>query len=230
MRHRLSGLLLAVAISCHATDLRAETVVLRSGKQVEIIDGALTAKGAEEVLREASDWLKRGRVDYAREYWRLLSDKAQGLPAKRAKAAQEKLTGIEYRSFIMLINGKLLTGNVKAELRTDLLGLEGKQEIPVWEIEEIIAEYHSGYSRITRTFYPLTILEIKLRGRTLQTARMMQEVEFVVEDEKGSITRAILGKEYEILRPENLREQIDALTENRVLKVVIYPNVARQDW
>jgi hypothetical protein len=66
------------------SDSMAETLVLRSGKQLEIIDGALTAKGAEEVLEEAANWLKKGRLDYAREYWRLLTEKSKGMPAARA--------------------------------------------------------------------------------------------------------------------------------------------------
>ena len=225
------GYLTAIFVFLQCYTLAAETVLLRSGKEVEIIDGALAAKGTEEVLREASDWLKKGRLDYAREYWKLLTEKGKGAPAARAKAAQEKLRNIEYKSFIILKDGKILTGKIKADdLRTDLLGLEEKQEVPIWALEEVVAEYHAGYSRVTKTFYPLTVLEIKFRGLSLKTSRITQELEFIVEAENGATTRAILGKNYEILRPEKLDNQLDALTEGRILKIVVYPNLAAQDW
>jgi hypothetical protein len=224
------GYLCTVFLFLQFPTLAAETVLLRSGKEVEIIDGALTAKGAEDVLREATDWLNKGRLDYAREYWTLLTEKGRGAPAARAKAAQEKLRNMEYKSFVMLKDGRTLTGRIKAELRTDLLGLEEKQEVPIWAVEEIVAEYHAGYSRVTKTFYPLTVLEIKLRGLPLKTSRITQEVEFIVEAENGAATRAILGKDYEILRPEKLDKQLDDLTGGRILKIVIYPNLAARDW
>jgi len=224
------GLLSAVFVSLQFSSLAAETVLLRSGKEVEIIDGALTAKGAEDVLREATDWLNKGRLDYAREYWKLLTEKGKGAPAARAKAAQEKLRNMEYKSFIMLKDGRTLTGRIKSDLRTDLLGLEDKLEVPIWALEEIVAEYQPGYSRVTKTFYPLTLLEIKFRGQKLKTSRITQELAFTIEEEKGPVTRAILGKEYEILRPNDLGEQIETLTNGRILKIVIYPNLATQDW
>lgn len=229
MKRCLVGLFTALSISSSVPHSIAETVRLRSGKEVEIIDGALTAKGAAEVLQEASDWLKKGRLDYAREYWKLLIEKGRGAPASRAKASQEKFRNFEYTSFIILKDGSTLTGKIKAELRTDLLGLEGKDEVPIWALEEIIAEYHAGYSRVTKTFYPLTVLEIKLRGLRLKTSRLTQEVEFKVEAANGSATSAILGKEYEILRPDNLGEQIERLTKERILKIVIYPNLIVQE-
>ena len=203
----------------------AETVVLRSGREVEIIDGALPPKAAETVLREASDWLKKGRLDHSREYWKLLIEKAKGVPAARAKAAEERVRNAEYESFIILRNGKTFTGKVTANLRHDLLGLEGKEAIPIWQVEEIAAEYHPGLSQVSKTYYPLTLLEIKLREHKLQTARINREIEFMVETAQGSVQRAILGKSYEILRPENLSAQIEAATKDRIIKVAIYPAI-----
>jgi hypothetical protein len=229
MRPSRVGYLCAVFLLLQLSPLAAETVRLRSGKEVEIIDGALTAKGADDVLREASDWLKKGRLDYAREYWKLLTEKGRGTPASRAKAEQERLHNIEYKSFIVLRDGKTLTGKIKADLRTDLLGLEDKQEVPIWAIEEIIADYQPGYSRVTKTYYSLTILEIKFRGKKLKTSRITQELEFSIEADNGHATRAILGKDYEILRPDNLGEQLETLTKGRILKIVIYPNLITQD-
>ncbi len=223
------GLLSAVFLFLQFSPLAAETVRLRSGNEVEIIDGALTAKGADEVLREASDWLKKGRLDYAREYWKLLTEKGRGTPASRAKAEQARLHNIEYKSFILLRGGKILTGKIKADLRTDLLGLEGQQEVPIWAIEEIVAEYHPGVSQVSKTYYPLTLLEIKFRGQELKASRIARELEFTIETENGHATKAILGKDYEILRPNDLGEQIDRLTNGRILKIVIYPNLITQD-
>jgi hypothetical protein len=224
------GLLSAVFLFLQFSPLPAETVRLRSGNEVEIIDGALTAKGADDVLREASDWLKKGRLDYAREYWKLLTEKGRGTPASRAKAEQERLHNIEYKSFIVLRDGKTFTGRIKADLRMDQLGLDGQQEVPIWAIEEIVAEYHLGFSQVSKTYYPLTLLEIKFRGQKLKASRIAQELEFTIEEEKGPVTRAILGKDYEILRPNNLGEQIETLTNGRILKIVIYPNLITQDW
>ena len=230
MKCWLAALLAALFISLWVANSIAETVRLRSGKEVEIIDGALTAKGADDVLREASDWLKKGRLDYAREYWKLLTEKGRGTPASRAKAEQERLRNIEYKSFIMLRDGKTFAGKIKADLRMDLLGLDGQQEVPIWAIEEIVAEYHLGFSQVSKTYYPLTLLEIKFRGQKLKASRIAQELEFTIEEEKGLVTRAILGKDYEILRPNNLGEQIETLTNGRILKIVIYPNLITQDW
>lgn len=227
MRRAVAVILGAMALAFQAVPLAAETVLLRSGKEVEIIDGALPETAAEEALREASDWLKKGRLDYARETWRLLVEKGKGAAAARAASAQEKLPKIEHSSNVILKNGKIITGKVKANLRTDLLGLEGKEEIPIWQIEEIIAEYHPGYSQVSKTYYPLILLEIKLRGQQLKSSRITQEVTFVVEGGDGSVTKAILGKEYEVLHPQDLGGQMETLTADRILKVVIYPEIRK---
>jgi hypothetical protein len=225
MPRHLAGVVFAMAILWRLADAAAETVVLRSGKQVEIIDGALTRPGAEAVLSESTDWLKTGRVDYARECWNLLIERSKGTPADRARAAQERLKGAEFESFIVLGSHQILKGNVKAFLRSDLLGLEGKNEIPLWSVEEIAAEYHPGLSQVSKTFYPFTMLEVKLRGEKVQTTKMSGEVEFVVERADGVTHRAVLGKLYELLRPQNLLTQLEAMTRDRIIKVVIYPGL-----
>jgi hypothetical protein len=217
--------LFAIAMLFAISDSMAETLVLRSGKQLEIIDGALTAKGAEEVLQEASNWLKQGRLDYAREYWKLLAEKSKGMPAARAKAASEKFKTAEFESFIVLGNHRTIKGNVKAFLRSDWLGLEGKDDVPIWSVEEIAAEYHPGLSQVSKTFYPFTMLEVKLRGKKLQTTKVAGEVEFLVETATGNTEKAVLGKLYELLRPQDLASQIEAITRNRIIKVVIYPGL-----
>ena len=225
MKTECVALVCALVILFQFTLVRAETIVLRSGKPVEIIDGTLTFKGSEEVLREASDWLKKGRIDYAREYWKLLIEKGKGAPAAKSKDAQDRLRQIEYESFVILSNQKKLKGKINVSLRSDLLGLERKEEIPIWQVEEIVAEYHPGLSRVTKTFFPLTLLEIKLRGKELQAAKTTAEIEFVIESASGSRERAILGKVYELLRPEDLDKQIDAATKDRIIKVVVYPGL-----
>jgi hypothetical protein len=227
MKTWLSALLPVFSLLFPPSPLAAETIILRSGKAVEIIDGALPETAAEEVQREALDWLKKGRLDYARETWQLLAEKGKGAAAARAASAQERIPKIEYGSSVVLKDGKIITGKVKANLRTDLLGLEGKEEIPIWQIEEIIAEYHPGYSQVSKTYYPLILLEIKLRGQQLKTSRITQELTFVVEGGDGSVTKAILGKEYEVLRPQDLGGQMETLTADRILKVVIYPEIRK---
>ncbi|MBI4522571.1 MAG: hypothetical protein HY695_02025 [Deltaproteobacteria bacterium] len=224
-----TGLLSAILILWHVPHLMAETVVLRSGKQVEIIDGAVPNKIAEEVLREASEWLKKGRLDYAGEYWQLLAEKAKGAPASRARAERKRIAPIEFGSFVLLRNNKTLKGRLKANLRADLLGLEGKEEIPVWQIEEIVAEYHPGFSQVSKTFYPLTLLEIKFRGKKLKSSRLGAEIEFTIEKGDGSTDTARLGKDYEILRPSDLGGQIDALTLDRIMKIVVFPALKQID-
>lgn len=207
----------------------AETVTLRSGKEFEIIDGALPERAAEELLREASDWLKKGRLDFAREYWQLLAEKGKGSAVARAKAAQERMRKAEYTSFVVLRSGKIVTGKLKAHLRSDLLGLEGKEEILLWQIEEIIAEYHPGYSWVSKSYYPLTLLEIKFRAGERRTSRTTAEIEFEVEGEDGSLSRMVLGNSFEIMRPQDLGGQIEAKTNDRIMKVVMYPDIKRLD-
>lgn len=215
----------AIVILFQVTSVRAETIVLRSGNPVEIIDGRLTVKGSEEVLREASDWLKKGRLDYAREYWNLLAEKGKGEAVAKAQTAHQRVQNIEYESFIVLGTRKVVKGKVSASLRSDWLGLEGKEEIPLWQVEEIAAEYHPGLSQVSKTFYPLTLLEIKLRGKKLQGAKSTAEIEFIVETPGGAVEKATLGKVYQLLRPEDLDKQIDAATRDRIIKVVIYPGL-----
>lgn len=202
-----------------------ETVRLRSGREVEIIDGTLPKKMAKEIYREADDLMRNGRLDLADDYLRLILDRARGTVVSQARAAQEKARKIEYGSFVVLRNSEVLRGKVQAHLRAHLLGLEGKDKIPLWEVEEITAEYHAGFSRVTKTFYPLTILEIKLRNRGIQTSRITGEIEFVVEKEGGPVIRAVLGKAYELLRDRDLAGQIEAMTNDRIIKVVIYPDL-----
>ena len=216
----------AIVILSQAASLRAETIVLRSGNPVEIIDGRLTAKHSEDVLREASDWLKKGRLDYARECWNLLAEKGKGEAVAKAKAAKQRVQNIEYESFIVLGTRRIVKGKVSANLRSDWLGLEGKEEIPLWQVEEIAVEYHPGLSQVSKTFYPLTLLEIKLRGKKLQAAKSTAEIEFAVETAGGAVEKAVLGKLYQLLRPEGLDKQIEAATRDRIIKVVVYPGLA----
>jgi len=220
-----TGIVSAIFVISQCSYSVGETLVLRSGKEVELIDGALTPKAAEVVSREASGWLKKGRLDYARENWKLLIERARGGAASHAQVAQKRVQNAEYESFVILRNGKTLTGKVTANLRHDLLGLEGKEAIPVWQVEEIGAEYHPGLSQVSKTYYPLTLLEVKLREHKLQTTRINREIEFLVESTDGSVKKAILGKSYEILRPEELSGQIENATKDRIIKIVIYPSI-----
>lgn len=215
----------ALSVVYQAFPLMGETVRLRSGREVEIIDGTLPKKTAEEIYREADDLMRNGRLDLADDYLRLILDRARGAVVSQARAAQEKARRIEYGSFVVLRNSEVLRGKIRAHLRAHLLGLEGKDKIPLWDVEEIVAEYHAGFSRVTKTFYPMTILEIKLRNRGIQTSRITGEIEFVVEKEGGSVIRAVLGKTYELLREQDLGGQIEAMTKDRIIKVVIYPDL-----
>ena len=110
-----------------------------------------------------------------------------------------------------------------------LLGLEGREELPIWRVEEIVAEYHPGYSFVSKTFYPLTLLEIKFRGSELKSARITGEVEFVVHTADGRVKRGLLGKEYQVLNPDDLIGQLSAMTADRISKVVIYPDIKRAE-
>lgn len=209
--------------------LLGETIRLRSGKEVEIIDGQLPEKGAAELEREADGWLKKGRLDFAGDYWQLIVDRAKGAVVTRARAAQERVRKAEYGSFVILGNGSMLKGKIRADLRADLLGLEGKEEIPLWRLEEIVAEYHPGYSQVSKTFYPLTLLEIKFRAGELKASRITSQIEFVVEAADGSVVKALLGREYEVLRTGDLGGQLQAMTTERITKVVIYPDLKRPE-
>lgn len=225
----LTAVIVTLSFLSHRPLLFGETVTLRSGKEVEIIDGQVPEKVAAELYRETEGLLKRGRLDLASDYWRLIVERAKGSVVTRARASLEKIAQAEYGSFVVLGNGEILKGKIKAFLRADLLGLEGKEEIPLWRLEEIVAEYHPGYSQVSKTFYPLTLLEIKFRAGELKASRITGEVEFMVEGADGSVVRALLGKEYEVLRTEDLGGQIQAMTTERITKVVIYPDLKRPE-
>jgi len=229
MKFCLTAALVTLSFLSYRPLLFGETVTLRSGKEVEIIDGQLPEKVAAELYREAEDLLKKGRLDLAGDYWQLIVERAKGGAITRARAAQEKIGKVEYGSFVVLGNGKILRGKVRAFLRADLLGLEGKEEIALWRLEEIVAEYHPGYSQVSKTFYPLTLLEIKFRDGELKAARITGEVEFMVEGADGAVVRALLGKEYEVLRDGDLGGQLQAMTTERITKVLIYPDLKRAE-
>jgi len=205
--------------------LWGETVRLRSGKEFQIVDGKVSEKDTAEIFHEAEEMLRGGMLAIAGEYWQLVIDRGRGALVANAKSAQEKLPGIERGSFLRLWGGEVLKGKIEANLRADLLGLEGKEEIPIWRVQEIVAEYHAGYSFVSKSFYPLTLLEIKLRGSELKSARITGEVEFIVHTANGQTKRAVLGMEYQVLRPDDLVGQLSTITADRISKVVIYPDI-----
>ncbi|MDH3444245.1 MAG: hypothetical protein OEN50_10010 [Deltaproteobacteria bacterium] len=229
MDYRSVGLFCALFLFLPFSPSSGETLQLRSGREVEIIDGRVPDKVAAELLREASALQKSGQLDLAREFWQLLANKTKGPLAARAAAAREKIQSIEYSSVVVLKNGIIAHGKITANLRADLLGLEGKEEIPLWQIEEIVAEYHPGYSAVSKTYYPLTLLEIKFRSGERQTSRTMAEIEFAVAGTDGSLQQMILGSRYEILRPQDVGEQIDARTQDRIMKVMVYAELKKSD-
>ena len=209
--------------------LLGETLRLRSGKEFQIIDGKVSEKETEEIFREAEEMLQGGRLDIAGEYWQMVIDRGRGTLVSRAKSAQARLPKIEYGSLLLLRNGEIFKGKIQANLRADLLGLEGREEIPIWRVEEIVAEYHPGYSFVSKTFYPLPLLETKFRRGELKASRITSEIEFVVEATDGSVAKALLGREYEVLRTGDLGGQLQAMTTERIIKVVIYPDLKRSE-
>ena len=229
MKFCLKAALVTLSFLSYQPLLLGETVTLRSGKEVEIIDGQVPEKVAGELYREGEELLRKGRLDLAGDYWQLIVERAKGGVVTRARASREKIGKVEYGSFVVLGNEEILRGRIKAFLRADLLGLEGREEIPLWRLEEIVAEYHPGYSQVSKTFYPLTLLEIKFRDGELKAARITGEVELMVEGANGSVVKALLGKEYEVLRSGDLDGQIEAMTKERITRIVIYPDLKRPE-
>lgn len=223
------AILIGLFVITQAVPVTAETIRLKSGREVQMVDGRVPEKVGEEIYREAERFLKKGRLDLAGEHYQFLLDRGKGDIVSRAKAAQGEVRRIEYGSFVVLRNGRVFKGKVRADLRSDLFGLEGRQEIPLWQVEEIVAEYHPGYSFVSGTFYPLTLLEIKLRDRELQTSKITGEVEFVVEAADGLVTKAVLGKAYQLFRPEGLAKQLQAAITDRIIKIVVYPDLRRPE-
>jgi len=220
-----STFLTCLLLACQTAPLLGEKIRLKSGKEVEVLNGQIPEKSAHALYAEAQEFFQRGRLDLARDYCQFLIKNATGEVISLAKQTQEEVTEVEYSSRIHLGNGKILTGKVFANLRRHLLGLERKEEIPIWEVEEIDAEYQAGYSQVSKTFYPTIILEIKLEGEQLQTTRMIGEVEFMVEEKDGSVTPLILGSPYKLLKGENLSQTLQELSQDRIIKVVIYPSL-----
>ena len=208
--------------------LCAETVQLGRGREVEIIDGKVPQQMAEELFHAAADLIKKGNIETARDYWKLLVEKGPGDMPARVRTAQARIAEIERQSFVVLRDGSVVKGKISTALRTDLLGFEGKDDIPSALIKEISAEYHPGYSRVSRTFYPLTLLEVIFRSGEVKHSRITGQIELSVETDGSALKKVVLGKDYEILRPDNLARQIEAMTSDRVIKIVIYPNLDRQ--
>ena len=229
MEYQRVGFLCALFFFSPLGPSAGETLRLTSGREVEIIDGQIPAKVAEDLVREAASMQEKGQIELASEHWHLLAEKTKGPLAARAAAAKQRLAKIAHSSIIVLRNGKIASGKIQANLRADLLGLEGKEHIPLWQLEEIVAEYHPGYSSVSKTYYPLTLLEIKFRSGERRAARTMAEIEFAVQGVDGSLRRMVLGHSYEILRPRDLGEQIHAKTQDRIIKIVIYPELKKSE-
>ena len=140
-----------------------------------------------------------------------------------AASLSRRIDEVERSSVVVLKNGRSLKGRLRARIRSDQLGLAGREEIPLWRIEKIEAEYVISYSLVTKTFYLLTLLDIRFRDQPPARTTITEEILLEVEADDGSVTVAPLGYPYELLRKDLMGDRIAEVVQDRIGEVIVCP-------
>ena len=231
-RCRTAGTILAAAAYLFAVPLvPAEErspgpVRLSSGREIPLVDGRIRPDDARGLYQEATEFLRAGRLEQVYEVARVLmasGDSAIATDASRLLASAEE---IDFSSVIVLRSGARITGRIRTPLRSDRLGLEGKEDIPFWKVERIEAKYLINYSAVSKTSYPSTLIEVKFRGGSSATGRLADESELVIERRDGSLARLFLGLPFELLQEDELARRVEQQSKERVARVLVYSGLA----
>jgi hypothetical protein len=200
-----------------------EVLRLQSGREVPLSDGTLRSGEAQTLLQEAEDFLKQGRLDLARDNCQAIRAKGNGVFVPEITSLLARIEEVERSSFVVLRNGQLYKGKLQGTLRSDHLGIQGRRDIPLWSIKRIEAEYFINYSQVTKTYYVLTLLEVQFRDASSARARITEEVVLQVEEEGGTVRKAVVGYPYVLLHKRGMSQKFPQMIQDRVSKIVVYP-------
>jgi hypothetical protein len=201
-------------------------VRLSTGREVHLVEGRIRAADARALYREASEFLQAGRLEPVYEAAQLLTAKGEPVIADEARRLLASAEEIDFSSVVVLRSGAQITGRIRTPLRSDRLGLEGKEDIPFWKVERIEAEYLINYSAVSKTFYPYTLVEVRFRGGSSATGRLAAESELLLERRDGSLARLFLGLPFELLREGELARRVEQQSKERVGRVLVYSGLA----
>lgn len=199
---------------------------LSSGREIALVDGRIRPDDARGLYQEASELLRAGRLEQVYEVARLLVAKGHSAVAEEARRLLASAEEIDFSSIVVLRSGARMTGRIRTPLRSDRLGLEGKEDIPFWKVERIEAEYLINYSAVSKTFYPYTLVEVKFRGGSSATGRLADESELLLEQRDGSLARLFLGLPFELFREGELARRVEQQSKERVGRVLVYSGLA----
>lgn len=205
-----------------ATEGDPEILRLASGRELVLDRGRLRPGESGSLLQEAERFLMRGRLDLAEDNRRAVSDRGDPALADAAASLSRRIDEVERSSVVVLKNGRSLKGRLRAKIRSDQLGLPAREEIPLWRIEKIEAEYVISYSLVTKTFYLLTLLDIRFRGQPPAKTTITEEILLEVEADDGSVIAAPLGYPYELLRKELMGDRVAEVVQDRIGMVIVY--------
>lgn len=203
-----------------------DPIRLSTGREIYLVEGRIRPDDARALYQEASELLRVGRLEQVYEAARLLVAKGDSTVADEGRRLLASGEEVDFSSVVVLGNGARMTGRIKTPLRSDRLGLEGKEEIPFWKVERIEVEYLINYSAVSKTFYPYTLVEVRFRGGSSATGRLAAESELLLERRDGSVARLFLGLPFELLREGELARRVEQQSKERVGRVLVYSGLA----
>lgn len=218
-----TGMIVLSAVVAAATEGDPAVLRLKSGREMLLDRGRLRPGESESLLQEAERFLVSGRLDLAEDNRRAVSDLGSPALADAAASLSKRIDNVERSSVVVLKDGRSLKGRLHARIRSDQLGLPGRDEIPLWRIEKVEAEYVISYSLVTKTFYLLTLLDIRFRGQPPEKTTLTEEILLEVEADDGTVSAAPLGYPYELLRKELMGDRVAEVVQDRIGEVIVYP-------
>lgn len=192
------------------------------GVEVFAPDGRLHPHDATAALARVEAQIARGELGLARRMLDLVETRARE-PVPETAALRARIREVEFSSVVILRDGRRIKGRLVGPFRADRLGLETKREISPDQVRRISAEYHLGWSRVSRTFYPLTVIETEFKDGRTMLGRLTQETSVTLETRDGRLVKVMMGRPYRLLREDQLTKQLLEGDGDRVARILIYP-------
>ncbi len=215
-------LLIVFHFSASASAQEAEDFIrLPDGVEVVAPSGRLRPSDIAAALTRVESQITNGQLGLAKTMLKAIGPGVKK-PAAKAAAMRAKIRDVEFSSIVILRNGQKIEGRLLDPFRLDRLGLETKKEISPDLIRRISVEYHLGWSQVSKTFYPLTIVETEFRNGQMLIGRLAQEVLVRVETRDGRVVKVKMGVAYQLLREERLLKQLLDGSQDRVARILVY--------
>lgn len=221
--HNWLPLLILLAMGApSAAQEGGDFVQFPDGVEVLAPGGRLRPTDVAAALERVESQIAEAQLELAQRMLEVLDTRAGG-PVPEAGELRMRIRQAEFSSVVILRDGQRIEGRLVNPFRADRLGLETKEEISPDLVRRISVEYHLGWSQVSQTFYPLTLVETEFRnGRTL-IGRTTQETPVTVETRDGRLVKVMMGRAYQLFREERLAKQLVAGDGDRVARILIYP-------